>query len=53
VSWKKGQSGNPNGRPKGFAEVKALALSMCSEGIEAVHKLAKAWIVPLSGVALR
>lgn len=38
MAWKAGESGNPGGRPKENAEVKALARSFC---IEAVHKLAE------------
>jgi hypothetical protein len=34
--WKKGQSGNPSGKPKGIAEVQALAREFSTE---AVYKL--------------
>lgn len=36
ASWKKGQSGNPGGKPKVAAEVKALAREY---GAEAIDKL--------------
>jgi len=36
MAWKPGESGNPGGRPKEAAEVKALARSFC---VEAIHKL--------------
>lgn len=32
--FKPGQSGNPGGRPKEHAEVKALARSFCKEAVE-------------------
>ncbi len=37
MAFKPGQSGNPGGRPKENAEVKALAKSLC---LEAMRKLA-------------
>lgn len=37
MAWKPGQSGNPGGRPKENAEVKALARTHC---VTAVEKLA-------------
>ena len=36
AAWKPGQSGNPSGRPKGIAEVQALAREFSTE---AVYKL--------------
>jgi hypothetical protein len=32
--WKKGQSGNPNGKPKAFAEMQRLARSHSTEAID-------------------
>jgi hypothetical protein len=37
--WQKGQSGNPGGRPKECAEVKALARQHCVEAIEKLVEL--------------
>ena len=34
TAWKKGQSGNPGGRPKEVAQVKALARQHCEEAIQ-------------------
>jgi len=40
-AWKKGQSGNPGGRPKEVAEVKALARQHTKEALETLAKLMK------------
>jgi hypothetical protein len=39
--FKKGQSGNPGGRPKEIAEVKALARTHTTTAIETLAKIAK------------
>ncbi len=40
-AWKKGQSGNPGGRPKELAGVKALARQHTKEALETLAKLMK------------
>ena len=40
ASWKKGQSGNPSGRPKGYAEVEKLAREHTKLAIEGLVDLA-------------
>ena len=39
TAWKPGQSGNPGGRPKEVAEVKALARQHCEEAIQTLVTL--------------
>lgn len=39
MPFQPGQSGNPGGRPKEAAEVKALARSFCREAIETLVRL--------------
>ncbi len=41
TAWKPGQSGNPGGRPKEVAEVKALACKHTQEALETLAKLMK------------
>ncbi len=41
TAWKPGQSGNPGGRPKEVAEVKALARKHTQEALETLAKLMK------------
>lgn len=38
AKFKPGQSGNPGGRPKGYAEIEALARSHAAEAIQALVK---------------
>lgn len=40
MPWAKGQSGNPGGRPKTLAEVKALAQKHTLDAIKALVKIA-------------
>src|SRR5688500_13460136 len=40
-NWKPGQSGNPGGRPKMPADVRALAQSYCPEAIKALGKIVR------------
>ncbi len=40
-AWKKGQSGNPGGRPKEVGEVKALARQHTKEALETLAKMMK------------
>lgn len=39
MAWKPGESGNPGGRPKENAEVKALARSHCRAAVEELARL--------------
>ena len=39
TAWKKGHSGNPGGRPREVAEVKALARQHCEEAIRSIVEL--------------
>ncbi|MCH7805308.1 MAG: hypothetical protein IH937_14660 [Acidobacteria bacterium] len=41
TAWKPGQSGNPGGRPKELAQVKALARQHTQEALETLAKLMK------------
>jgi len=36
--WKPGQSGNPSGKPKGIAEINAIARTYCPEAMELLAK---------------
>ena len=40
-AWKKGQSGNPGGRPKELGQVKALARQHTEEALETLAQLMK------------
>jgi Family of unknown function (DUF5681) len=39
MPWVKGQSGNPNGRPKAYAEVEALAREHTTAAIDELARL--------------
>jgi Family of unknown function (DUF5681) len=41
MPWKKGQSGNPGGRPKGFKEIQELAQKYAPTAIRGLAKIAK------------
>ena len=41
TAWKKGQSGNPGGRPKELGQVKALARQHTQEALETLAQLMK------------
>lgn len=41
MTWAKGQSGNPGGRPKSHGELRALALSHAPEMLEILLKIAR------------
>jgi hypothetical protein len=38
-SWRKGQSGNPGGRPKVYAEIEALARSYSAAAVDTLARL--------------
>lgn len=40
-NWKKGQSGNPGGRPKDDHEIRELARSHCREAIERLAQIVR------------
>ena len=40
MAWKKGQSGNPSGRPKTDPELEALLKTYCADAISTLYKIA-------------